>query len=132
MATDVAARAALRAQLLAVSGVSAAAVAWENRDFTPTTGTAWIRETVLPVSEVTVATGTIERRAILQLDLFHPVEAGTVDAETLAEAIKAAFAPGSSPGGTVTVDRAESLPGRRDGAWWQKPVRITVRHYRIA
>lgn len=126
-------RAALRSALLAVPGLPPEAQrAWEGRDFTPTAGTPWLRDTMLPASADRLSVGPLARvrhTAIYQIDLFVPALRGT-EYDGPADAIVAALWPGlllTYNGQTVLVRRASRAPAiTADAAWRQLPISITV------
>lgn len=126
-------RGALRTRLLTVSGIpDAPQRAWEGRDFTPTAGTAWLRDTVLPAGADRVSVGPYARvrhLALYQVDLFVPALRGT-EGDGPADAIIAAFWPGlvlSYNGQTVLVRSATRGPAiTTDAAWRQLPMSIAV------
>lgn len=126
-------RAALRTTLLTVAGIPPVEQrAWEGRDFTPTAGTAWMRDTLLPAGADRLSVGPYARVrhiAIYQVDLFVPALRGT-EGDGPADAIIAAFWPGlllSYNGQTVLVRSASRGPAiTTDAAWRQLPMSITV------
>ena len=123
-------RQGFRAVLLTVSDLPANR-SWENREFTPPTGTEWIRETLLPSDESVSASDTITAIGTMQYDVFWPFGGGTEGAETLADAIKAAFEPNTTISTHAHVYRAERLAGRVDDNWYIIPVRLTYRAHAI-
>lgn len=128
MSGQFAIRAALRAQLLTASGLPASR-AWENRDFLPVEGTAYLSENLMVSAERPVSSGQIEQTGIYQVRLHYPGGAGTKAAEEVADAIVAVFPPAGSYGGIVRTDRSFRSAGYRDGLWWVLPVSIRWRAY---
>ena len=86
-------RAALESRLNGIS--PALPTAWENVEYTPTTGTAWQRVNLLindPV-DYAVTSDVVEQRGFLQVTLFYPRGAGTATATARADAVATRFAP---------------------------------------
>ena len=123
-------RQGLRTILLTVPGLPTNK-SWENREFTPPTNTAWIRETLLPSDEGVSASDTITAIGTMQYDVFWPFGGGTEDAETLADAIKNTFKPDTTITSNAYTYRAERLAGRVDENWYIIPVRLTYRAHAI-
>jgi len=125
-------RAALESQVANIAGVpSAANRAWQNVQFTPTTGTSWIRMTFQPTrrrpQDVT-ADGLQRFDGLFLIDVFAPEGNGPADAEVLADATVDAFEAGtilSANGQTIMIEYAEvaSAPNQ-DSPWFQVPVTI--------
>lgn len=133
MATDIyrPIRGELRRILLAVPGVPD--IAFEGRDFKPTSNVAWVRERIDKGGARTATLGTygqVEERAIYAIDVNWPRKASFADGEDLADAIRCAFWPGRE----ITGIGADFLSGgvlashartaiMLDG-WTQFPVRV--------
>lgn len=124
-------RGELRSILLRVPSLPA--VAWEGRDFTPTARTAWIRERLawLPAELVTTggSYGTVSERGLYLLDLFAARDATTSAIDQLADAIRAAFKPGT-PLGCLRggyVQSAARAANLFEPDWTQAP--LTMRFY---
>lgn len=133
--TDV--RNALEAQVANISGVpSAANQAWENVPFEPTLGTAWVRMTFTPLqqrpTDVT-ATGLKRIDATFTIDIFAPDKQGPKEAEDLAEAVIAAYAPGvplTSNGVSTQIEWAEAQNGAVfDPPWYAVSVTVKTKTY---
>jgi len=125
-------RAALESQVANIAGVpSAANRAWQNVQFTPTTGTSWIRMTFQPTrrrpQDVT-ADGLQRFDGLFLIDVFAPEGNGPADAEVLADATVDAFEAGtilSANGQTVMIEYAEVANApNQDSPWFQVPVTI--------
>lgn len=92
-------------------------ISYENRKFEPKAGQAWSRFTILPndAEAVTMGrNGEDEITGLLQVDLFHPVEAGTGAALDIADAVRAAFWVGrriSYQGQEVVIRSSGISPG---------------------
>lgn len=121
-------RSVLRAHLLSLPNLPDAA--WENRSFTPTLGTPWMRETLLPADERQTASDTLQALGLTQFDVVYPADSGTETAEDMADTIKHHFRPPQVVGGVV-IERADRLPGRIDGAWYMVPIRIHWRAHSV-
>lgn len=123
----ISARAALEAKLNAMT--PALATSWENVPYTPVSGTAYQAAYLLPVTENPTMGVDYHRLAgIFQINLFYPLQAGTLTAATRAELIKATFKRGTtmtSGSIKVIVDRTPEIgQGRPDGDRWMIPVKI--------
>lgn len=109
--------------------------AWDNAAFTPSTGQAWQRATVLRNTPrgVDLAAETTELRGFLSLNLFYPVGAGTALAEARAEQLRAHFKPVQRlTEGVVTVEFLSPVDvgtGRADDGWWHIPVNVAWRAF---
>lgn len=109
--------------------------AWENKTFSPPKDKAWMRETMFPVSEEQRTNSIIEVVALLQYDVFVPVNAGTEKLGEITKAIQDAFPPASSvldrsTGVECVVDRCEpKTPIKDSETWWMRPVVIRARWY---
>lgn len=87
-------RGELRRILLGVPGVLNDQIAYEGRDFTPTSTLPWIRERIDKGSAETATLGfhgMVEERAIYALDLNYPRANTFADGEDLADAIRCAY-----------------------------------------
>lgn len=105
--------------------------AWENLEFEPSVGTAFVRPTLLPGEARQAglgAGGKDEHRGLFQIDVF--AEAGVGPVTTLPDQIANAFKRGSTHtfnGVDVRVRSASQDPARREGSWWIIPV--IIRYY---
>ncbi len=120
-------RAALEAKLNAMT--PALATAWENVPYTPVSGTAYQAAYVLPVTENPTMGDDHHRLAgIFQVNLFYPLQTGTLTAATRAELIKTTFKRGTtmvSGSVSVIVERTPDIgQGRVDGDRFMIPVKI--------
>jgi hypothetical protein len=111
-------------------------LSWENVPFEPTPGQAWLRFTLIPVSQRptdVTATGLKRIDALFQVDVFAPADNGPAAAETLAEAVIAAYAPGdplTSNGVSVQVEYAEvNTSAVYDPPWYAVSVTIKVKAF---
>jgi hypothetical protein len=133
MATDIwrPVRGELRRILLTVPGVPD--IAYEGRDFTPTSNVAWLRERIDKGAAVTATLGTygqVEERAIYALDLNWPRVGSFAEGEDIADAIRIAFWPGREITGAGTDYASGGVLASHartaivfDG-WVQFPVRV--------
>ena len=108
----------------------ALATAYENASFTPVTGVAYQRITMLvnrPVDHA-VTMDVTEERGIFQVSLFYPQGAGRGAAQARAELIKALFKPPLTlTNGAVKVEINKTVHvggGMPDGDRWMVPVSI--------
>ena len=125
-------RTALETAVSSVSGIpSADNRAWENVDFKPTTGTTWVRSTLLPGEQRPAVRGPnpqIEYRGLFRIDIFAPKDEGAGDADTLADNIRVQFPPGSdftNNGKTVRIRWSERGVADVDPPWYRVPVTIS-------
>ncbi|NAZ37149.1 phage tail terminator-like protein [Rubellimicrobium sp. CFH 75288] len=127
-------RAAVRARILGTPGLPPV-VSWEGIAFTPATGTPWLRERLAPIASQVLGLGvggTIVHRVVANLTLFYPSGRGTVEIETAAGLLLAAFAPSTSlvHGTTAArVAQAERAPLQHEPSWVSCPVAITILAY---
>lgn len=121
-------RRALEKHLSAISGIPS--IAYENRAFTPTTGTEWVRSTVQfqNTRQDTLGTNGIEKyEGLYLIDLFYPEGGGPGDADTMADTIKAQFDPGdifTENGKRIRVEYSERGQGRNESPWYFVPVSV--------
>lgn len=123
-------RAALETELNTWAIANTFAVAFENRAYTPMTGTKYVRVFLLPAETQNPSLGTDHKRktGIMQASLYMPFGTGPGTGETLADSLAATFERGTSftaSGVTVRIlddpSIAPALPG--DG-WYAIPVSI--------
>lgn len=131
-------RAACRVALAAVAGLPAYPAQWslEGEKFDPTPGTAWLRESLTPVSQLTRTVGPerlLTHTALYRVALFQPRGGDTPVTARLdeqADAVLAQFEPGrtfDAPSGrTVTVRSARRAGLVEEPDWMQAPVLVTV------
>lgn len=121
---------ALVSAIIVSAVMPTARIAFEGRDFTPTTGQSWARLTALPTGKALAAMGSDaaqEWTGILQLDLYHPKNTG--HAGILADADKALdfFTPGKRleyQGQRVLIRRSERSQIRAEEVWQSVSVSI--------
>ena len=126
-----------REKLLAVAGVTADLVAWENRGGfqapEPKAGKFWIREHLRPSIESHVAWDEVESVWRMQYDVAVPRNLGTELGEEKAALVMDAFKPGTSinsQGILASIDRHERLPMfQLDEQWVLFPVSVRLRTY---
>jgi len=105
------------------------ATAWENKAFTPVTGTPYQAAYLLPAEPDNVEIGPgYTERGIFQVNLFYPKDKGAKDAAARAILIRDTFPFGASlTSGGVTVHiiaTPEIGVARPDGDRFMVPVRI--------
>lgn len=110
-------------------------VSWQNRDFTPTTGVLFLRETLLPggtfQSELGLA-GRDVTSGVYQVDVFSPIGGGKGAAIDKADAIADHFARSTVlTYNSINVRLLGNSLGVAafDGAWWIVPVNIRYQSY---
>jgi hypothetical protein len=129
-------RAALVQRLTAVSpgaALSVSQVAWENKKYVPTIGTAWYRATFLPGQQVAAAIGTDSANrnvGVFQIDVVYPKDAGDVTAQAEAERIAACYKRGTMltySAVNVRCERAYRGPAVQEDDWFFIPVKVEYR-----
>lgn len=110
-------------------------VAWENREYTPTNGTLYLRPTMLfgdTVQGTLGTSGTDINEGIYQIDVFAKSGDGKGAGIVMADLVATRFKRGTSltyNSRTVTVISARRKPGNIDGNWYQIPVEIVYRSH---
>jgi hypothetical protein len=121
---DLQVRLALRAQLLTVPGLPAARK-WENKAFTPETGSPWIEEAVhRETRDELVSSGLNALEGFTQYTLYFPPDTGVEASAVLVRAIKDRFQPNTALASLLRVYRCEAGPALEAEDWWQQPVTI--------
>lgn len=130
-------RAALEGQIANVTGIpSSANRAWENVEFTPDTGTSWVRMTLAPGEQRPAVRGPspqILHEGIFLVDVFVPTGNGPNAAEALADAIRDQFTVDdvyTSNGANVRFRWSERGQGIVDEPWYLVPVTVSWYSYR--
>lgn len=97
-------------------------IAWPNRSYTPTTGTAWVRLSILPgqgfvdeIGNTTAAAG--HRNGVVKIGVFVPLDSGSMTASDYAGQIEAIFRRADVDG--VYFDEPYSTVNGSDGSWYQ-------------
>lgn len=122
-------RDALEAQLATLAG--SVPVAWENKQYVPKVGTAFLRARLLPAQTQNPSFGAVHNRetGILQVDVNMPSGYGSAAAANWAETIRNGFARGSSftsAGVTVVILRQPSVAQALSAAdWFVIPVSVS-------
>ncbi len=106
-------------------------IAWENKIYTPVTGTLYARPTLLPgdVSQATLGdSGTDQNLGIYQIDVFAEAGKGKNEAVSMADTIANRFKRGTDltyNGRTIRVRSVSRQAGinNADG-WFQIPIEI--------
>lgn len=121
-------RAALEVKLNNISGLPD--VAWENLNYTPTTGTSFVKPRLVPTVREPAVRGLnpqIYYQGIFRVDCFVPEGLGPAAADDLADKIIDAFEATTdvTNGSTiVSIRYAEREQGMPDGAFFMIPVNI--------
>ena len=133
--TDI--RAALEAEIASISGIpSAANRSWENVEFDPTTGTAWVRMTLLPGQQRPAVAGPSPQQlyqGIMQVDIYQPEGDGPNSADVLADAVRDHFTVNDSftkNSTTVRIRWSERDAGRNEPPWYRVTVNVSWYTYR--
>lgn len=108
--------------------------AWENRNYEPPAGgSIWIRETLMPISEVLTSADLIQFDGFFQYDVMSNKGDGTEVSAKIVKAIGDVFKPGSSLTDPLKVHimRTEPLQGSGLDSWWMDPVRIRILAYSL-
>tara|TARA_R110000868_G_scaffold402166_1_gene678280 strand:- start:341 stop:772 length:432 start_codon:yes stop_codon:yes gene_type:complete len=129
--------AALSVNLNTYAVANSVAVAWENAQYSPVTGTKYLRETLLPTETLQVELGTAgidETLGIYQVDAFTPSASnlGKGEAIMLADGIADQFKRGSVltyNGVNVRIRSVSRGTGAIDGSWFIIPVFIAFKSY---
>lgn len=109
-------------------------VAWENRNFTPTTGESYLRATYLAgTTEPTgIESASDDHIGVYQVDIITAIDTGKVEANTQADAIADYFKRGTLltyDGIDVRVTSVSIGNGARDGAYYIKSISINCRSF---
>lgn len=140
MIDHLAAHLALRARLLAVNGLPAVN-AFENKAFTPVQGTPYVADQYVPATQQLVGLpaqhGIVEETGLYVVQLYGVDGAGITPLRTLAQAVLAAFTPGTVV--TSTANDAIRVRGDvapmggqiipRDDGWATCTIKIPWRAY---
>lgn len=98
-------------------------IAWENSEYTPTIGTMFLRETLLPANTVQGSLGTIgkdEHGGIYQVDIFAPSGSGKGAAVAKADSVADHFKRGTTltyNGESVRIRNVSRSNFGYDGGW---------------
>lgn len=108
-----------------------AQIAWPNKGFKPTPGTAWLRPSILPaetIQETLGDSGVNRHSGLLQIDVFWPAGEGIERPVEVAGALIKHFKRGTVLAGSTFYVRVPTPPSRathRDETnWCQVPVLI--------
>ena len=107
---------ALRTKLLTMTGLPTAR-AWENINYTPTIGTAWVKETYLPgpmFRETVGSSAQLEVRPTYIVEFYSGENIGMDALSLLADTCLELFAPGTemTAGSDVLRVRGDTAPYR--------------------
>jgi hypothetical protein len=123
-------RAALETAFAAWATTNTVAVAWQNKPYTPVTGTKYCRPYLLPATTQNPSLGDAHKRmiGIFQVSLYLKLGDGPGAAETLADSLCSTFARGNgftASGVTVRILESPSIrPAFNDEGWYVVPVDI--------
>lgn len=126
---------ALNQRLQAYATANNRQVAYENIGFTPTTGTLFLRPTVLPVDTLQAGLGSNGQEfhdGIFQVDVFAPVDVSKAIALSEADAVADYFARGlvlTYNGVKVRIGSARIGSGNREASWYQIPISINYHSF---
>jgi hypothetical protein len=119
-------QAALDSRLHTLSGTTP--VAWENTNYKPVVGIAYIRPTFLPGNTVGATTATDKNIGVYQIDVFIKANEGKNEAVRLADRIAQHFKPVTELTYNDRIVRCVTVSRERaliDDGWYQIPVTIT-------
>lgn len=123
-------RAALEVALNTWATTNGVALAFENRAYTPTTGTKYARVFLLPAETQNPSLGTNHKRliGIFQVSLYMPFGNGPGAGETLTDSLTTTFKRGTSfTSGSVVVrvlDDSSVAPALQEDGWNVIPVSV--------
>lgn len=121
-------RAALETHLADTIGVPD--IAWENVEFSPTTGTPYIKSKVINTARRPAVRGLNPQyryQGVFQLLLCYPEGVGPSASQTMANTLIDRFPTGSdltSNGTAVTIEYSEQMGSYSDSPWFKTPVNI--------
>ena len=100
-------------------------IAWDNEPFIPTSGTAWIRCTILPGDAASLSFGrdtALEYAGIIDVGIFIPKETGNNTMRSYADTLAAIF--NMKKIGTVDCNEAFVQNLGEDNGWYHWSVTI--------
>lgn len=121
-------RSALETTLNNIEGLPS--VAWENVNFSPTTGTSFVKPRLAPTRREPAVRGTNPQmlyQGVFQVDCYVAEGNGPAAGDDLADSIIEAFEATtdiSYGGTTVSIRYAERGLARQDGSYYMIPVSI--------
>lgn len=127
-------RAALETNLASVSGLPS--VGWENVQFSPTTGTPYVKPRLIPTRREPAVRGTNPQmfyQGIYRVECYVPEDQGPSAGDELADKIIDAFEAAtdvSYSGTIVSIRYAEREMAEIDGPFYMIPVNIGWYIYR--
>jgi len=109
-------------------------IAWENTDYTPTLGTAYLRPTLLMAKSSLMDLDDLQlNQGIYQVDIFYPLDKGAGELLTTLDTIYSAFKTDTTlVSGTTTVYIKEISRTReaiRDEAYYSARLEISFKCY---
>ena len=121
-------RAALETNLAAVSGIPD--IGWENVQFSPTTGTPYVKARLIPTRREPAVRGTNPQmfyQGVYRIECYVPEDQGPSAGDELADKIIDAFEAAtdvSYSGTIVSIRYAEREMAEIDGPFYMIPVNI--------
>lgn len=116
----------------ALNGMNPAlATAWQNVPFTPVTGIAYQRATLLLAEPDNQEMGaSFQEQGFLQVDLFYPQSVGSSAVEARAELLRTTFKRGTSLNNGILISATPEIkPAYNDGDRYVLPIRIRFHTY---
>ena len=126
---------ALNQHLQAYGVANTRDIAYENVEYEPVTGTAFLRATNLPATTQQASLGTSgqeKHEGIFQVDVFSPVDRAQANSLAEADAVANYFQRGTTltyNGVNVRIYTSSHGSGTRDGSWFILPVFIDYASY---
>lgn len=123
-------RQALEVALNTWASANSVSVAWQNVKFSPSSGTKYVRVSILPADTQNPSMGDDHKRYIglMQVLIYGDDAVGSSANETLVDSLFTSFARGLSlSAGGVSVrilDSPSVSPSFDDGGWYVTPVTI--------
>lgn len=120
----------LNTRLLTFSTANSIPVAWENKSYAPTAGTAYLRPTLLLAEPSAAALGTSAddyQEGIFQIDIMADDGDGWVSAYDIADDLRDQFARGTRltyTDANITIQRVQVGPPLNDETRYQLPVSV--------
>jgi len=125
-------RAALESNIAGITGIpSSSNRAWESVFFERTTGTAYVRMTLQPTGNEPAVMGPSPQqhyRGLFRIDVYAPINEGPLEADALADNIRAAFNVDTdltSGGVSVRIRKSERLSSGMESPWYIVPVQVS-------
>lgn len=126
---------ALNQRLQSYAAANSRSVAWENKNYTPTLGTMYLRPTVLSADTALVGmanSDSTDHAGIFQIDVIAPINQAKAIALAEADAVSNYFSRGLSvtyDGVSVKIGSKSIGVGVREDAWYVVPVFINYQTF---